>query len=35
MKGDKEIGEGYVEPPFHSTWAEAVHFGKNMYANFN
>lgn len=32
-----EIGEGcYVEPPFHANWAgHHVHFGKNIYANFN
>lgn len=32
-----EIGEGcYVEPPFHANWAGAnVHFGNNVYANFN
>ncbi|MBO5339328.1 MAG: sugar O-acetyltransferase [Clostridia bacterium] len=32
-----EIGEGcYVEPPLHSNWGgHHVHFGKNVYANFN
>ncbi len=32
-----EIGDGcYIEPPFHSNWGGAhVHFGKNIYANFN
>lgn len=32
-----EIGENcYIEPPFHSNWgASNVHFGKNVYANFN
>ncbi len=32
-----EIGEGcYIESPFHSNWAGMnVHFGKNVYANFN
>ena len=32
-----EIGEGcYIEPPFHANWGGAhVHFGKNIYANFN
>ena len=32
-----EIGEGcYIEPPFHSNWGgRHVHFGKNVYANFN
>ena len=32
-----EIGEGcYIEPPFHSNWGgKHVHFGKNIYANFN
>lgn len=32
-----EIGEGcYIEPPFHSNWGgHNVHFGKNVYANFN
>ena len=32
-----EIGEGcYVEPPLHSNWGgKHVHFGKNIYANFN
>lgn len=32
-----EIGENcYIEPPFHSNWAgRHVHFGKNIYANFN
>ena len=32
-----EIGEGcYIEPPFHSNWGgKHVHFGKNVYANFN
>ena len=32
-----EIGEGcYIEPPFHSNWGgRNVHFGKNVYANFN
>ena len=32
-----EIGDGcYIEPPFHSNWGgKHVHFGKNIYANFN
>ena len=32
-----EIGEGcYIEPPLHANWAGAhVHFGSNVYANFN
>lgn len=32
-----EIGEGcYIEPPFHSNFGgRHVHFGKNIYANFN
>lgn len=32
-----EIGEGcYIEPPFHANFGGAhVHFGKNVYANFN
>lgn len=32
-----EIGEGcYVEPPLHANWGgHHVHFGKNVYANFN
>lgn len=32
-----EIGDGcYIEPPFHSNWGgHNVHFGKNVYANFN
>lgn len=32
-----EIGEGcYIEPPFHANWAgRHVHFGRNVYANFN
>ncbi len=32
-----EIGEGcYIEPPFHANMGGAhVHFGKNVYANFN
>ena len=32
-----EIGDGcYIEPPFHANWAgRHVHFGKNIYANFN
>lgn len=32
-----EIGEGcYIEPPFHANWGgRHVHFGKNIYANFN
>lgn len=32
-----EIGENcYIEPPFHSNWAgHHVHFGKQVYANFN
>ncbi|WP_281170136.1 sugar O-acetyltransferase [Paenibacillus pinihumi] len=32
-----EIGEGcYIEPPLHSNWGgKHVHFGKNIYANFN
>lgn len=32
-----EIGDNcYIEPPFHSNWGgKHVHFGKNIYANFN
>ncbi len=32
-----EFGEGcYIEPPLHASWAgRNVHFGKNVYANFN
>lgn len=32
-----EIGEGcYIEPPLHANWGgHNVHFGKNVYANFN
>jgi len=32
-----EIGEDcYIEPPLHANWAgHHVHFGKNVYANFN
>jgi len=32
-----EVGEGsYIEPPFHANWGgHHVHFGKNVYANFN
>lgn len=32
-----EIGERcYIEPPFHANWGgHHVHFGKNIYANFN
>lgn len=32
-----EIGDGcYIEPPFHANFSGAhVHFGKNIYANFN
>ncbi|MBQ2712776.1 MAG: sugar O-acetyltransferase, partial [Clostridia bacterium] len=32
-----EIGEGcYIEPPLHANWAgKHVHFGNNVYANFN
>ena len=32
-----EIGEGcYIEPPFHANWGgKHVHFGKNIYLNFN
>jgi len=32
-----EIGEDcYIEPPFHANWGgRHVHFGKNVYANFN
>lgn len=32
-----EFGEGcYIEPPLHSNWGgHHVHFGKNVYANFN
>ncbi len=32
-----EIGEGcYIEPPFHANWGgHHVHFGKNVYLNFN
>lgn len=32
-----EIGEGcYIEPPLHANWGgRHVHFGNNIYANFN
>ena len=32
-----EIDEGcYIEPPFHANWGGAhVHFGRNIYVNFN
>lgn len=32
-----EIGEGcYIEPPLHANWGgKNVHFGKDIYANFN
>ncbi len=32
-----EIGSGcYIEPPLHANWGgHFVHFGKNVYANFN
>ncbi|HIZ20455.1 MAG TPA: sugar O-acetyltransferase [Firmicutes bacterium] len=32
-----EIGEGcYIEPPLHANWGgKNVHFGNNVYANFN
>ena len=32
-----EIGENcYIEPPFRANWGgKFVHFGKNVYANFN
>lgn len=32
-----EVGDGcYIEPPFHCNWGgHHVHFGKNIYANFN
>ncbi len=32
-----EIGEGcYIEPPLHANWGgHHVHFGRNIYANFN
>lgn len=32
-----DIGEGcYIEPPLHANWAgKHVHFGDNVYANFN
>lgn len=32
-----EIGDGcYIEPPLHSNWGgHHVHFGKDVYANFN
>ena len=32
-----EMGENcYIEPPFHANWGgKHVHFGKNVYANFN
>ena len=32
-----EIGEGcYIEPPLHANWGgKHVHFGKNIFANFN
>ena len=33
----QDMGEGcYIEPPLHANWAgQNVHFGKNVYANFN
>lgn len=32
-----EVGEGcHIEPPFHSNWGgHFLHFGNNVYANFN
>jgi len=32
-----EIGENcYIEPPLHANWGgHFVHFGKNIYANYN
>ena len=32
-----ELGDGcYIEPPLHANWGgHHVHFGKNVYANFN
>ena len=32
-----EVGENcYIEPPFHANWGgRHVHFGKNVYVNFN
>ena len=31
-----ELGGGcYIEPPFHANWGRNVHFGNNVYANFN
>lgn len=32
-----EMGEGcYIEPPLHANWGgKHVHFGRNVYANFN
>jgi len=32
-----EVGDGcYIEPPFHANWGGLhVHFGKDVYANFN
>lgn len=32
-----ELGENcYIEPPFHANWGgRHVHFGRNVYANFN
>lgn len=31
-----EIGENcYIEPPLHTNWGKNVHFGNNVYANFN
>ena len=32
-----EVGEEcYIEPPFHANWGgKHVHFGRNVYANFN
>ena len=32
-----EIGDGsYIEPPLHANWGgKFVHFGRNVYANFN
>ena len=32
-----EIGDGcYIEPPFHANWGgKHVHFGRDVYANFN
>ena len=31
-----EVGRNcYIEPPFHTNWGSHVHFGNQVYANFN